>query len=94
MEFKVGQITARCTRCEGTVFEERRPDSGLMHSLFRCTRCGTETGYSDLITQIGATSRRARERTPAPRASVASAVDAFAATIPGLIAQRGTKPIS
>jgi len=91
MEFKVGQITAHCKRCDGTVFDERRPESGLMHSLFRCTRCGTEASYSDLIMQIGATSRRARERTP--RASIASAVDAYAATIPGLIAHR-TKPIS
>ena len=95
MEFKVGQITARCTTCTGTVFEEQRPESGRMHSRFRCVRCGAETRYSDLIMQIGASSRRNRERPVNPRTPAASASDAFAATIPGFIAQpRSPKAIS
>ena len=27
MEFKVGQITARCAKCQGSVFEEQGRDS-------------------------------------------------------------------
>jgi hypothetical protein len=97
MEFKVGRFTARCTACDGTVFDEQRPESGPLHSRFRCSGCGAETTYADLIEQIGARSRRAKAPAAAASAvsAMATAADVFAATIPGLIAQRRVpKPIA
>ena len=79
MEFKVGHVTARCVACAATVFDEQRPGSGRMQSRFRCVRCGVEMSYSEIIVQIGSTSRRARERTGGARVAEAA--------IPGLISK-------
>jgi len=63
MEFKVGQITARCARCQGSVFEEQGRDAQRGQSKFSCAACGHEVSYSELILQIG---RQSRGRRPAP----------------------------
>jgi len=63
MEFKVGQITARCAKCQGSVFEELGRDSQRGQSRFSCAGCGAEVSYSELIIQIGRQSAsRARQR--------------------------------
>jgi len=85
MEFKVGQITAQCAGCAGTIFEDERADGGRMHSKFRCVRCGMHASYSELIMQIGSSSRRTRHAPAAPTALPAPS-EAFVATIPGFIA--------
>lgn len=63
MEFKVGQITARCVKCQGSVFEEQGRDSQRGQTKFSCAACGSEASYSDLIMQIGRQSAgRSRQR--------------------------------
>jgi NAD-dependent SIR2 family protein deacetylase len=68
MEFRVGQITARCEKCEGTVFEEQGRDSQRGQTRFSCARCGSEASYSELILQIGRQSAsRSRQRPAAAK---------------------------
>jgi len=67
MEFKVGQITARCAKCQGSVFEEQGRDSQRGQTKFSCAACGSEVTYSELIMQIGRQSSRARQRLAAPK---------------------------
>jgi len=82
MEFKVGQITARCARCQGSVFEEQGRDGQRRQTKYSCAGCGAEVSYSELIMQIGRQSAtRARQRL-APAKSEESGVKA-------LIIQRG-----
>jgi hypothetical protein len=87
MEFRVGDIIAKCSGCGGTLFEplHRNASSGP-HSDFCCASCKRQTSYSELIRQIGKESaRRSRERltgwrqrTPeAARAGGTSAVPAL-----------------
>jgi hypothetical protein len=74
MEFRVGQVTARCPGCEATVFEEARQGQSFQ-SRYRCSACNTEVTYAELIVQIGKLSaarsrvRLASVRAPAARAS-------------------------
>ena len=81
MEFRVGQVTARCPQCEGTVFDEARGPQSIQ-SKYRCTRCETEVTYSDLILQIGKQSAaRSRLRLASVRAQAARASDPVVATV-------------
>jgi hypothetical protein len=64
MEFRVGDIIAKCSGCGGTVFEplHRNASSGP-HSDFCCASCRAQTSYSVLIRQIGKeTALRSKER--------------------------------
>lgn len=64
MEFRVGDIIAKCAGCGGTLFEPlHRNASSSPHSDFCCASCKTQTSYSELIRQIGKeTARRSKER--------------------------------
>lgn len=65
MEFKVGQISARCPKCQGSVFEEEGRRGRTQYS---CAACGTEVSYAELIVQIGRQSAsRARQRLSASK---------------------------
>jgi hypothetical protein len=81
MEFRVGQVTARCPSCETTVFDEAREPNSIQ-SKYRCTQCDTEVTYSELIVQIGKLSaRRSRLRLASARAQGARASDPVVATV-------------
>lgn len=82
MEFKVGQITARCAKCQGSVFEEQGRDSLRGQTKFSCAACGSEVSYSELILQIG---RQSASRSR-PRVVPAKAEDCG---VKALITQRG-----
>lgn len=66
MEFKVGQITARCAKCQGSVFEEQGRDGQRGQTKFSCAACGSEATYSELIMQIGRQSLGRARRQPSP----------------------------
>jgi DNA-directed RNA polymerase subunit RPC12/RpoP len=81
MEFRVGQVTARCPSCEATVFDEGRNGQSFQ-SKYRCARCETEVTYSELIVQIGKLSAaRSRLRLASVRAQGARSPDAVVATV-------------
>ncbi len=64
MEFRVGDIIAKCSGCGGTLFEplHRNASSGP-HSDFCCASCKMQTSYAELIRQIGKqAARRSKER--------------------------------
>jgi hypothetical protein len=88
MEFRVGDIIAKCSGCGGTLFEplHRNASSGP-HSDFRCASCKTQTSYSELIRQIGKeAARRSKERLTGSRKRVAEAARAGGTSVvPALI---------
>ena len=61
MEFRVGQIKAKCPACDGTDFS--RPDDKYAGPQvnYACTRCRSVTSYSRLIAQIGKETMRLRK---------------------------------
>ena len=61
MEFRVGQIKAKCPACECTDFN--RPDDKYAGPQvnYACTRCRSVTSYSRLIAQIGKETMRLRK---------------------------------
>src|ERR1051326_2664880 len=96
MEFRVGQITARCVRCEGTVFDEQRREGRRGQTMFCCAGCKAVMSYSDVIAQIGQqASSRSRERlafirATTPEKPVAAGTIIGTSTVPAFI-MRGTK---
>lgn len=69
MEFRVGQIKAKCPACDCTDFN--RPDdkySGPQVN-YSCTRCRSVTSYSRLISQIGKETMRLRKERSAAEAA-------------------------
>ena len=72
MQFKVGNITAKCAKCGGAEFEQAdRRAPGRPQSSFSCAQCSARTNYSELIMQIGKVSaRRTKERLSAQRAPI------------------------
>jgi hypothetical protein len=92
MEFRVGQIIARCVKCEGTVFEEQRREGRRGQTLFSCASCKEVTSYSEVIAQIGQqASSRTRERlgasrtAPPPEKFTATGTVIGTTTVPSLI---------
>jgi len=72
MEFRVGQIKAKCPACGGTDFS--RPDDKYAGPQvnYACTRCRSVASYSRLISQIGKETMRLRkERSEAEAAAPA-----------------------
>ena len=88
MEFRVGDIIAKCSGCGGTLFEPlHRTASSGPHSDFRCASCKTQTSYAELIRQIGKESaRRSKERLTGSRKRTAGATRAGGTSVvPALI---------
>jgi hypothetical protein len=61
MRLSIGGIFATCTKCEGHDFEPVLKTAKGYRDIYACIRCGTQTPYADLLTQIRQESvRRAR----------------------------------
>ena len=88
MEFRVGDIIAKCSGCGGILFEPlyRNASSGP-HSDFCCASCKTQTSYSELIRRIGKeAARRSRERLTGSRKRTPEATQAGGTSVvPALI---------
>ena len=71
MEFRVGQIKAKCPACGGTDFHKPDDQYSGPQVNYACTRCRSVASYSRLIAQIGKESMRLKkERTAEPTAPV------------------------
>ena len=54
LQFRIGNLLARCERCEGTQFRQVRPDEPLkMTSRLVCRGCGHEIVHGDLLVKLG-----------------------------------------
>jgi hypothetical protein len=62
MRVSVGDITARCPKCEGTDFESA-PDGALrLTTELKCAGCGAKHKYLVLLDQIGEEAMRRAEK--------------------------------
>ena len=61
MEFRVGQISAKCPKCGATKFKIPREEHSGPRMNYECTVCGQPTQYARLITQIGKASLEKRK---------------------------------
>ncbi len=53
LKFSLGELEARCARCDGTGFVQAAPDARLHYtSTLRCIACGEEVRHGDLIVQL------------------------------------------
>ena len=53
MEFRVGQISAKCPKCEATQFKIPREEYSGPRMSYECAGCGHATEYAKLVKQIG-----------------------------------------
>ncbi len=53
MEFRVGQISAKCPKCGATKFEIPREEYSGARMAYQCAGCGHATEYAKLVKQIG-----------------------------------------
>jgi transposase-like protein len=67
MEFRIGEITAKCPACTGVEFEASRLYYHGPQAEFRCIECGRTSLYCQLIVQIGDEAlKRAKEARGVP----------------------------
>lgn len=53
LTFKMGQLLARCRRCDGTQFALANPDTELkLTSELACRACGEQVVHGDLISEL------------------------------------------
>jgi hypothetical protein len=53
LTFTIGQLAARCSRCDGTEFLPVDPSAGLRYtSKLLCKGCGQEAVHGDLVVQL------------------------------------------
>ncbi len=69
MEFRVGNVTAKCPGCEGTDFMPPPDGRSGPHIKYACARCGASWTYARLIGQIGREVRRTASGAKGERAS-------------------------
>lgn len=63
MEFRVGQVSAKCPACGGKDFRQPETDFSGPQVNYACTRCRAVSPYSKLMAQVGKeTSRLRKER--------------------------------
>jgi len=60
MQFRIGQITAKCPHCEGVEFTLPPDERSGPHMSYLCAGCGRPVQYSKLIAQIGREAQRHR----------------------------------
>ena len=53
MEFRIGQISAKCPKCGATQFKIPREEHSGPRMNYVCAECGQASQYSKLISQIG-----------------------------------------
>ncbi len=53
MEFRVGQISAKCPKCGATQFQIPREEHSGPRMTYQCAGCGQGTEYAKLVRQIG-----------------------------------------
>jgi transposase-like protein len=53
MEFRIGQISAKCPKCGATQFKIPREEHSGPRMNYLCAGCGEASQYSKLMTQIG-----------------------------------------
>ncbi|HEY5900325.1 MAG TPA: hypothetical protein VIV54_22355 [Burkholderiales bacterium] len=71
MEFRVGQIIAKCAGCGGADFRKPEDEYSGPQMHYICSGCGQTTRYARLIMQIGREAmRQRRERLGTQRAPV------------------------
>jgi len=61
MEFRVGQISAKCPGCGGTKFKIPQDEHSGPRMNYVCAGCGNASEYSKLVTQIGRESLKQRK---------------------------------
>ena len=61
MEFRVGQIHAKCPACGGKDFRQPETDFSGPQVNYSCTRCRAVSPYSKLMAQIGKEAMRLRK---------------------------------
>ena len=77
LTFRIGQLAARCSRCDGTEFLPVDPSATRRYtSALRCKACGQEAIHGDLVVQLAheavgrapaASVRRARQQAEATK---------------------------
>jgi hypothetical protein len=77
LQFNMGDLQARCARCDGTVFVTATPGAQLRYtSALLCASCGERVVHGELICQLArdavhhsraVTAARARRRRSAPK---------------------------
>ena len=53
MEFRIGQISAKCPKCGATQFKIPREEHSGPRMNYLCAVCGQASQYAKLIMQIG-----------------------------------------
>jgi DNA-directed RNA polymerase subunit RPC12/RpoP len=53
MEFRIGQISAKCPKCGATQFKIPRDEHSGPRMNYQCAACGQASQYSKLMYQIG-----------------------------------------
>ena len=61
MEFRVGQVHAKCPACGGKDFRQPESDFSGPQVNYACTRCRAISTYSKLVAQIGKETTRLRK---------------------------------
>jgi hypothetical protein len=61
MEFRVGQIIAKCPGCNGTRFKIPAEEHSGPRMSYVCADCSKATEYSKLVMQIGREALRQRK---------------------------------
>jgi hypothetical protein len=67
MEFRVGNIRAKCPGCEGTDFVPPPAERSGPFMKYACAGCGGSWTYARLIGQIGRETVRRKNERLAPR---------------------------
>lgn len=69
MEFRVGQISAKCPKCGATQFKIPRDEHSGPRMNYVCSDCGQASEYAKLVAQIGrAAVQQRKERLSGERA--------------------------
>lgn len=68
MEFRVGQVHAKCPACGGKDFRQPESDFSGPQVNYACTRCRAVSTYSKLVAQIGRETSKLRKEKAADAA--------------------------
>jgi len=60
MQFRIGQMVAKCPHCGGAEFKIPANERSGPHMNYICAGCGRPVQYAKLISQIGREAQRQR----------------------------------